>query len=116
MSLKSMIQEQVTAGMDMLGDLLTDMFYTGSPSAYDPVAGTTTAGAVSTVTGVITDYSVREISGVIQGGDKKIIFDKTKLETDMEVGGTLTVGTTIYQIKDIYEDPSGSIIVVQGRR
>jgi len=117
MSIRGLIQDQVSEGFKKLGDLVVTVSYTPEGGGYNPATGTLSVASSKDAKAVITSYNMRQVNNTtIVSSDKQIIFPKKDLLFEMTVGGTLTdPNGSIYQIMNIVEDPAGATLTVQGR-
>lgn len=84
-----------------------------TPGAYDPATGTlTNTTTTETATGVELDYTSSEIDGtVILRGDRKLILSTTGIGAP-KVDDTVTIGTTVYTLKNVQPlSPGGTVVI-----
>lgn len=86
---------------------------------YHPDSGTYTRNQTDyTINAVITGYSVYEVGSnpEIEANDRRIIFDATTLAVTPSECGTITIGSTAYEIRDISQDPAAATWEIRARK
>lgn len=84
-----------------------------TPGAYDPATGTVSnTTTTETATGVELEYTSREIDGtMVLRGDKKLILSTTGIGAP-KVDDTVTIGTTVYTLKNVQPlSPGGTVVI-----
>ena len=115
--MKSMIQKQVLASFNKLGDLVSTMTYTAPGSgAYDPSTGQVAAGTAYEFAGVMTTFEFGEINGTtVLAQDRKVVLPALDLGFEPQVSGTITHNGRVFQIIAFRKDPAESSYTIQVR-
>ena len=118
MSLRGLIQQNVSSAMTSLGDLMVDVTYTPPGTGeYDPVTGTVSEGTSVTAPALVSGYADRELQGTqIEANDRKFLFDASSLSVRIFIDGKITHDGVDYQIVNVRTDPAEATVVAQGRR
>lgn len=91
MGLKSSIRRAVNKAFSAAGGLLIPIRYESkSDGSYDPKSGRTSVKKTPTaVDALLTEYSNREITGLIQVGDRRLLIKAADLNIKPEAGDTI---------------------------
>lgn len=118
MGLTAVISGAVNAAFSAVGDLKTDVTVVKvSSSPYTPTTGVV-ADIVTDyeVTGLLVDYSAKEIAaGIAQVQDKKLIVKQVDLGFAVKTTDRVEVAGTVLHVMGLTEDPAHSIYTIQLR-
>jgi len=80
-------------------------------ATFDPATNTVVAGATATtVQAVVTEFSTRELGGVIQHGDRKVLVAASAITPTVAMA--LTIGDRRHDVVDVQAVYSGDQVAV----
>ena len=117
MSLRELVQANVTTAFKELGDLKSSGTYTSSGGTYDPSTGTVSTGTTYSFTdGVVTVYGSMEIDNTtVLRTDRKLILNATGLGFNPAISGTVTINSSDFKVVSVRSDPAGATYTLQLR-
>jgi hypothetical protein len=115
-SIKLLIQKNVSDAFLQLGDLVSTVIYS-EKGVYNPVTDSHSAETTTSIRAVVVEYSQKELAATMaEAIDRKVIFDKATLPVPINIYGKLNIEGVDYDIKMASSDPAGATLEAWAKR